>query len=197
MKTIWLRLTTVIFLFCSILTNAQTRFNTQSEGSMVHWKGFKPTGEHYGVVHVKNGYFTVEDKKITGGEFEIDMNSITVLDIPSDEKSNPKLVRHLKSDDFFAVKKHPIATFKIISTSAKGDKTIFKGNLTIKGISHEVSFIGSIEYKDEKMLVKSDPFKIDRSKWDIKFKSKSFFENLGDKFIYDDIELSVQVSSAK
>ena len=197
MKTIFLKLSTAIFLFCGMLTHAQTQFNADPGSSLVNWKGFKPTGEHYGIVKVNNGFFTVKDNKIVGGEFEIDMNSIAVLDIPSDEKSNPKLVRHLKSDDFFGVKKYPVAKFEIISTDSKGDKTMFTGNLTLKDITHQISFIALIEYKGENMLVKSEPFKIDRSKWDIKFKSKSFFENLGDKFIYDEMELSVQVSAAK
>lgn len=197
MKTICLRLLTAMFLFCSILIHAQTQFNADPGSSLVNWKGSKPTGEHYGIVKVKNGFFTVNDKSIVSGEFEIDMKTITVKDIPSDEKSNQKLVRHLKSNDFFGVNNHPVATFKIISTESKGDKTNFTGNLTIKGITHQVSFDASIEYKGKMMLVKSEPFTIDRSKWDIKFKSKSFFENLGDKFIYDDMELSVEVTATK
>lgn len=197
MKTICLRLCTAMFLFCSILIHAQTQFNADPGSSLVNWKGSKPTGEHYGIVKVKNGFFTVNDKSIVSGEFEIDMNTITVKDIPSDEKSNQKLVRHLKSNDFFGVNNHPVATFKIISTESKGDKTNFTGNLTIKGITHQVSFDASIEYEGKMMLVKSEPFTIDRSKWDIKFKSKSFFENLGDKFIYDDMELSVEVTATK
>ena len=69
--------------------------------------------------------------------------------------------------------------------------------MTIKGITHPVSFTATVEYEDEQIVVKSESFKIDRSKWDIKYKSNSFFENLGDKFIYDDMELSVHVSATK
>ena len=197
MKTSYLKITTVILLLCSIWANAQTQFNADPATSTVHWKGFKPTGEHYGEVKVKSGFFTVKDQKIVEGEFQIDMNSISVLDIPSDEKSNPKLVRHLKSEDFFGVKKHPHSTWKLTSVASEGDKTLFKGDLTIKGITHPVSFTATVDYKDEQIVVKSDSFKIDRSKWDIKYKSNSFFENMGDKFIYDDIELSVHVSATK
>jgi polyisoprenoid-binding protein YceI len=171
----------------------QTQFKTDTRSSLVNWKGFKPTGEHYGTVKLKSGYFTVQNKKIVEGEFEIDMNSIECVDLPSDSESNAKLVRHLKSDDFFGAEKYPAAIFKLSSTEAKGEKTLCKGNLTIKGITHPVSFLATIVQEGENLSLKSEAFKIDRSKWNIQFKSKSFFSDLGDKFIYDDIELSVEV----
>ena len=124
MKTSYLKITTVILLLCGIWANAQTQFNADPTTSTVHWKGFKPTGEHYGEVKVKSGFFTVKDQKIVEGEFQIDMNSISVLDIPSDEKSNPKLVRHLKSEDFFGVKKHPLSTWKLTSVASEGQNFI-------------------------------------------------------------------------
>ena len=83
------------------------------------------------------------------GEFQIDMNSIVVLDIPSDESSNAKLVRHLKSNDFFNAKNHPFATFKINSSEPNGSKTLVKGDLTIKDITHAVSFLADVTVDEE------------------------------------------------
>lgn len=182
-----------VFLMCSIFMVGQSQFKIDEASSFVNWKGSKPTGEHFGTVKLKSGDFTYQDKKIVGGEFEIDMNSIINLDMPSDSESNAKLVKHLKSDDFFDVSKYPVAIFKLSSTEPKGDKTLCTGNLTIKGITHQVAFLATVVQKGKTLSLKSETFTIDRSKWNIKFKSKSFFSDLGDKFIDDDIELSVDV----
>lgn len=186
-----------LLFFSTITVWSQDQFTANNESSKINWKGFKPTGEHYGTVHLKSGAFTIENSMITGGEFEIDMNTIVVLDIPADEASNAKLVRHLKSDDFFGAKNHPLAIFKVNSTEAKGDKTLVKGTLTIKEITHPVSFIADVSLNGDSVILKSDKFEIDRSKWNIKYKSQSFFSDLGDKFISDDMELSVEVVAKK
>lgn len=186
-----------LILSGNIAVWAQDQFTADTEASKVNWKGFKPTGEHFGTVNLKSGSFKIENSKITGGEFEIDMNSIVVLDIPADESSNAKLVRHLKSDDFFGAKNHPVGVFKVNSTETKGDKTLIKGALTIKEKTHPVSFLADVTVNGESVVLKSDNFEIDRSKWNIKYKSQSFFNDLGDKFISDEIELSVEVVAKK
>lgn len=195
MKTILERTVIALFLFSSFLTVAQVKFNADTETSVLNWKGFKPTGDHYGTVKVKNGFFTVKDKQVVGGEFEIDMTSIVDLDMDADSEYNAKLVNHLKSEDFFSVEKYPVASFKISKTEIKGDKTLITGDLSIKGKSHSISFLASVKNEGENLYVKSETFKIDRSKWDVKYQSKSFFADLGDKFIYDDIELSFEVTA--
>lgn len=192
MKTILTKSLTVLFLFSSLLTIAQVQFNADTETSLLNWKGFKPTGEHFGTIKVKSGFFTISDKQVSG-EFEIDMTSIVDLDMEADSKYNTKLVNHLKSEDFFFVEKFPIASFKISNSEVKGGKTLLIGDLIIKGITHEISFLVTVHQEGEKLQVKSETFKIDRSKWEIKYQSKSFFSDLGDKFIYDDIELSFEV----
>ena len=195
MKKIKKTTVAMLFLFSSLLTMAQVQYNADTEISVLNWKGFKPTGDHYGIVKIKKGFFTIKDSQVTGGEFEIDMNSIIDLDMEADSEYNTKLVNHLKSEDFFSVEKFPIATFKMSKTEKKGDKTLVTGDLNIKGITHAVSFLALIKIENENLHVKSEPFKIDRSKWNVKYKSKSFFGDLGDKFIYDDIELSFEVNA--
>lgn len=195
MKTILERTVIALFLFSSFLTVAQVQFNADTETSVLNWKGFKPTGDHYGTVKVKNGFFTINDKQVVSGEFEIDMNSIVDLDMDADSEYNTKLVNHLKSEDFFSAEKYPTASFKINKTEIKGDKTLITGDLSIKEKTHSISFLASVKIEGETLHVKSETFKIDRSKWDVKYKSKSFFGDLGDKFIYDDIELSFEVTA--
>lgn len=195
-KNIQKTLVLFILLF-AISVNGQDNFKANTSNSKINWKGFKPTGEHYGTIMLKEGYFKIKENKIVGGEFKIDMNSITDLDMAADNKYNAKLVNHLKSDDFFGVEKYPIAIFKIISTETKGDKLLIKGNLTIKNKTNPVSFLAKVHLSDTKLHITSDNFKIDRSKWNIKYKSKAFFENLADKFIYDDMEISINIEASK
>jgi len=161
--------------------------------SNVTWKGFKPTGSHDGALKIKSGSFSFANGAVASGEFVLDMTSIVVLDIPADDKYNAKLVGHLKADDFFGVEQNPTATFTI--TKVDGD--IVSGDLTIKGKTKNVSFtVNSVE-SEGVMSFKSEAFKIDRTDFDIKYKSKKFFENLKDKFINDEIEISIAVSSVK
>ena len=103
---------------------AKRAYNAVKESSVVNWKGFKPTGEHYGTLELKNGHFNVSDGKVVGGEFQLDMNSIKNLDIPADSEYNAKLVSHLKNDDFFGVDKYPTATFKINKVTVKDGKSV-------------------------------------------------------------------------
>lgn len=181
----------------SIIMQGQTKYTADVNSSIINWKGFKPTGDHYGTVLLSDGNFVLNQKEIVGGEFKIDMNSIVDLDMPADNEYNAKLVKHLKSDDFFGVDKHPYAKFVITSTDKKGDQVIINGQLTIKEITHSVSFPAKISIEGDQLWVKSEVFKIDRSKWNVKYKSKSFFSDLADNFIYDDMEMSIDIKSKK
>ncbi len=183
------------FVLIAFSVSAQTTLKTNTTNSKINWKGFKPTGEHYGTIMLKNGNFNVKGNQITGGEFTIDMTTIIDLDMPADDEYNAKLVKHLKSEDFFGVDKHPTANFKITKIEKKGDKSLIHGDLTIKNKTNPVSFLASVDISNDGLTLKSETFKIDRSKWEIKYKSKSFFGDLADNFIYDDMEISIEVEA--
>lgn len=161
--------------------------------STIEWKGFKPTGTHNGTIAIESGVFSTNDGKIHSGTFLIDMNSIVNSDIPADKAGNAKLVGHLKSADFFDVEKFPSAAFEV--TGLEGN--MLSGNLTIKGTKNNVSFPVTVSNDGDNMTLASDAFTIDRSKWNVKYGSKSFFDNLGDKFINDDIELKITIKAKK
>ena len=197
MKNLFTTLFTLTLLITSMNTWAQTTFKADPENSIVNWKGFKPTGDHYGSLVLSEGYFLMEKDKLVGGEFKMDMNSIKVLDIPADDEKNGKLERHLKNDDFFGVNKYPESSFVLKSSEKEGDRILIKGDLKIKDKTNPVSFLAKLEMKGKELVLTSEPFNIDRSKWDIEYKSKSFFENLADNFIYDDMEISVEVKAMK
>ncbi|MEO8209753.1 MAG: YceI family protein [bacterium] len=165
--------------------------------SKLEWVGKKVTGEHHGTVDINKGELFVENGKLTGGSFEINFATIKNLDL-KDTASNAKLTGHLKSDDFFSAGKFPIGKFEITSVTptsdGSGNNYLLKGNLTIKGITKEISFPAKVNIADDKTTATAD-FKIDRTLWDIKFRSGKFFENLGDNLISDDINIKLDITA--
>lgn len=189
------KIITTLFLTTAVLLNIQF-INAQSssetaeinlEESSIHWLGKKVTGEHSGTISLSSGSLTMKEKSLVGGSFEVDMSSIVCTDI-KDETYKEKLEKHLRSDDFFGVEKHPKAKLVFSKIRSKGENTYeVIANLTIKGITNPVKF--DIKLLDTNTF--STKVVVDRSKYDIRYGSNSFFENLGDKTIYDDFELDV------
>ncbi|KJD34973.1 lipid-binding protein [Tamlana sedimentorum] len=176
---------------------AAIEYTVNTDASSIAWKGFKPTGEHFGTISLKNGSINLKDGKITAGNFIIDMGSIVVDDIPAEEKSNAKLVGHLSNSDFFDVEKFPTATFEITGVTENDGKTLLSGNLTLKEATNNVTFPISVINEGDTVTLESETFTIDRTKWNVQYGSKSIFDNLGDKFINDDIELKVSLKATK
>ena len=165
-------------------------FNVTTSNSELKWTGKKVTGEHWGYIQIKDGSIKVLDNKIVNGVFNIDMNSLNCKDL-DDPDYNGKLIGHLKLDDFFSVEKFPIATLTITeSTSFKDGVSDVKGDLTIKGITHPISFKTTII--DEGYVA---TVSVDRTKYDVRYGSGKFFDNLGDNMIYDDFTLDVKILS--
>jgi polyisoprenoid-binding protein YceI len=164
--------------------------------SPVKWIGKKITGEHSGNVAVKNGSLTFTGEVLTAGEVNIDMNTVTVTDIPASDEMNGKLVGHLKSPDFFNVQKYPDA--KLVITSSEKTKTGLKvkGNLTFIGQTNPIEFDAVVSKTAKSTTLKSD-VKIDRTIWGLKYGSGSFFKGLGDKAINNEFLLSVDLTAKK
>lgn len=165
-------------------------YQVDHQQSKLTWNAKKMTGSHAGAISVSAGQLNIDNNVLKGGAFTLDTRSITVTDITNADM-NGKLVGHLKSDDFFSVEKHPTATFVITSATSKGGGNYdVTGNLTIKGITNPVSFPATVNVSGGKATAKAT-VTVDRTKFDIKYRSKNFFENLGDKAIYDDFTLDV------
>lgn len=180
----------VTLIFAFNIFAAET-FNIIPSKSTLEWKARKVTGQHNGTVDIKSGRVVVDGESVKSGSFEIDMNTIVDLDLKN-EGMNAKLVGHLKSDDFFSVAIHPVSIFKIKSVDMGTDVSTVKGDLTIKGITHEIEIPAEIKKVENGYHVTAE-FSIDRSKWEIKFRSAKFFPNLGDKLIYDDINYKLDL----
>lgn len=179
-------------VFAGNTKGEKAAFEIDTKASKVNWVGKKVTGEHTGYLSVGNGTVTVEKNAVTSARVSMDMNSIVCTDL-TNEEYNKKFVGHLKSDDFFSVEKHPNSTFEITSVkpAANGQYTV-TGNLSIKGITNEISFPAKISV-DKNVVKANGTAKIDRTKWDIRYGSGKFFASLGDNMIYDEFEISFDI----
>ncbi len=177
----------VMLLGIVAYTQAQT-FVVSKDQSKVKWHGKKVTGEHYGTIGMSSGTMQVSNGQISTGTFEIDMNSIVCEDI-TNEGTNKKLVAHLKSDDFFSVSAHPTSRMNITGVKKlSGNEYEFTGNLTIKAITNPVTFKATANVEGSQLKA-SGKMVIDRSKYDVRFGSGAFFQDLGDRLIYDEFTL--------
>jgi polyisoprenoid-binding protein YceI len=184
----------IITLFS--FTTHVNKVNANKNNSTVIWTGSKPTGSHTGNVTLKDGHLLFDHGNLVGGEFIIDMTSITCTDIES-EKKNKYLVDHLKDEDFFDVNQFPEA--KLVVNKAKsieGSQFEMKGNMTIKGITKPVTFNADIKINKNSYTAIAK-IVIDRTKWGVEYKSGNIFKDLGDKIIYDDMEFDIFLVSEK
>lgn len=176
-------------------------FTIDTNESVIEWQGEKPTGTHTGTIKVSKGSFSANDSIIESGTFVIDMKSIEVTDLEGDQKEN--LEAHLKGTvegkegDFFNVNEFPEATFEVTGITEEEGQSMMQGNLTIKEETKNIAFPVSISKDGETMMITSEEFTIDRTKWNVNYGSKSVFDGLGDKFINDDVALKINLKAKK
>jgi len=186
-----------IFLIIMLSHTAIAGTSIDVDNSQIEWLGKKVTGQHNGSLNLKNGEVYIEKGALTGGRFVFDMTSIKVLDI-KDPKWNSKLEKHLKNDDFFATDKHPKAVFEfkeatpLKNANAEAPNYAIAGDLTIKGITHVVKFQARVDI-DKKQSRAQGEIIVDRTLYGIKYKSGKFFEDIGDRAIYDDFQITFNV----
>ncbi len=183
----------LFFVASSFSTKDVTgNYEADTSQSTVAWLGKKVTGQHNGQIDLKEANLEIKKGKLTGGSFVIDMSSITCEDL-KDEEYNQKLVGHLKSDDFFGVEKYPTSKFVIKSVKHKGGNDYeVTGDITIKETTETINFPATVTVDGDNVKA-SAKVTIDRSKFDVRYGSKSFFDDLGDKMIYDDFELDIDI----
>jgi len=181
-------------------------YQVATEGSLLDWEGYKPTGKHHGTIGLSSGELMMKNGNLVGGEFVIDMNSIIDLDL-EDAEYNAKLVGHLKSADFFEVETYPTAKFVITAVNpvdaaqielekAKGEVVpthTITGNLTLKATTKSITFNAMVNVTDDKFEARTNQFFIDRSEWAVKYGSRKFFSDLQDKFINDEMGIGIKL----
>ncbi|UOQ96342.1 YceI family protein [Hymenobacter sp. 5317J-9] len=181
-------------------TNAPA-YALQPQLSTLGWEGKAVTHGHNGTMNFSSGELLVKGNAVVGGTVTVDMKSMKATDI-KDAESHGKFVGHMSSDDFFGVATYPTSTFKIVSVAPiKGaakdaDNATITGDMTIKGVTQRISFPAKVGVKGD-LASATGKVTIDRTKFGLKYGSKSFFESIGDKAIYDTFDLTFNVIAKK
>jgi polyisoprenoid-binding protein YceI len=179
---------------------ADVTYNVDASASTFKWHATKVTGEHYGVAKYSKGSVVVNGKSLKGAEIVVDMTTIDATDLTGEY--HDKLVGHLKSEDFFSVAKFNSATIKVKSATpikgaaAGGNNFTIVADLTIKGITQEITFPAIVLINANEVVVNAD-IMVNRAKFDVRYGSNSFFEGLGDKAIADEFNVKVRVVAKK
>ncbi len=168
-------------------------YTVNVDSSTIKWTGKEiTTDSHYGTLGLKQGAVEVSTAGIVSGNVVVDMNSIQCLDMTGRGKT--KLEGHLRSDDFFGVQSFPEAALSFTSLSAETSGEIhFTGDLTIKNITHPITFSGLIHQSGNNYSATIN-FSFDRTLYDVKYRSGKYFKDLGDKLILDDIDISAKIA---
>ncbi len=170
-----------------------TTFKVDTQKSIILWNAKKVTGEHSGTIKLSGGELSLNGGNLTAGSFTINMTTIT-----STDGGGARLEGHLKSEDFFSVEKNPTSTFVITKVTPTAAGTIMvAGNLTIKGITKPLSFPANLAAKGNSLTAVAKGVKVDRTKYDIRYGSKSFFDSIGDKAIDDEFTLDITLVASK
>lgn len=187
----------------AVATEEAVTYEIDTTASTIEWRGTKPTGEHKGTIEIHDGSLTATQEEITSGSVTIDMNSIKVTDEGMEDKDRTSLENHLKGTvdgketDFFNVKEFPTATFEITGVSEVNGQTMMQGNLTLKESTKNIQFPVETNINEDEITLESETFTIDRTNWGVNYGSKSVFDNLGDNFISDEMELSIKVTAKR
>ena len=184
-----------ILSFFTIISFSQESIKVNTEASTVKWIGSKITESHNGDIKIKSGKLVLDNGRLVGGAFVIDMTSINTTDMEGRMKE--RLDLHLKNEDFFNVEKFPTAQLKITSVqSTERTKYEITADLTIKGKTHPITFNADVKIQGAAYLATAN-FKINRTKWGVVYNSGNFFEDLGDYMIKDEIEFDIFLLSEK
>lgn len=186
-----LALSVAIFMVLAFTNPAKVEtYKVDTQASSIDWIGRKITGQHTGKIKIFSGDLLVNGNAIKGGSFVMDMSSMN--------SDSEKLTGHLKTDDFFSVEKNPTSKFVITKVTGAGkDRISVTGDLTIKGITQSISFPATVKKEGNAIVAVAKNVMIDRSKFDIRYGSKSFFNDIGDKAIDDNFELGINLVAKK
>ena len=172
-------------------------FNVDKTTSNVMFIGSKPVGTHNGVFSIADGSVTVKEGNITAGNFTIDVNSMKITDEGMDAETNGKLSGHLLSPDFFDSKKYSTAKFEITNCTALTNDSnathTISGNLTLKDSTKNVTFPAKVTINETSITALAD-FNIDRTQWGLFYGND---KSLGDKFIYPEVKIKLNISAKK
>jgi polyisoprenoid-binding protein YceI len=203
MKTSILALVVLVTFSALTFRDPGTLYKVDIQQSSLRWIGYYlfSFGEHNGTINLKKGELVMTNDQLTGGSFEIDMTTITNLDMPADDGGN-SLVNHLKSDDFFSSDKFPSASFEIAKVEPIKDATAdqpnveITGTLTLKGVKNTLKFPAKVKSNGSTITAEAK-FKFDRTKWNVHYNSGKIFSDVGDGAISDAIGMELIIRATK
>lgn len=187
----------------AVATEEAVTYEIDTTASTIEWRGTKPTGEHRGTISIQDGQLMATNEEVKSGQVIIDMNTIEVTDEGMAEEDRNNLENHLKGTvegketDFFNVNEYPTATFEITGVTEENGQKMLQGNLTIKDETKNIQFPVNTSIGENELTLESQTFTIDRTDWGVNYGSKSVFDNLGDNFISDDMELTINVTARR
>ena len=179
------------------LTPEAGTYSLLIDDSELSWIGTElSTKTHTGTIDFTDGTIVVDNDNTISGNVKINMSTINVTDLQG--RSKEMLERHLRSSDFFEVESFSEAKFSFISKSFDklSNQISFVGDLTIKDITNPISFNATL-LETSPFLKAKAVLSFDRSKYNVRFRSGNFFENLGDKLILDDIDVNIRLVTKK
>ncbi len=191
MKRIGILVLAFVFISMSFTNPVKKKLKIDVERSTVVWKGYKPTGSHTGTINLASGSLVLKGSLLVGGSFIVDMSTI------KESEDNQRLENHLKSIDFFEIEKYSFSKFEITGSTITEEKTTITGNMTIKDVTREISFEATVSENVEAVTLTSETFQINRADFNVKYKSKSFFNDLKEKYINDEFDLQVTIVAQK
>jgi polyisoprenoid-binding protein YceI len=166
------------------------------ERSGIEWKGTKfwGLGSHEGTVRLQSGRLCMRDGRIVGGEFVADMSTITVTDIPADDPvPRNRLRNHLLSENFFHVDAHPVARLTLVAVEeAQRSLHQVRATLTIRGITHDVSFYARIWTLEANRVRGEARFAVDRHKWNVSYRGSTIRDDLVDDEFWLDLKIDAR-----
>lgn len=188
-----------ILIIAAVLTvgavAAQENYEVSVANSTITWSGSKVIGgSHTGTVNFENGDLVIGDEGLIEASFTVDMTSLVNTDLEGEWKD--KLEGHLKSDDFFGVATYENALLAVTNVAPGNNGTAnVTADLTIKGITEEITFPALVQVSEGSLIATAE-LTFDRSKFDVRYGSDSFFDNLGDNTISDDVVVNVELQAS-
>ncbi|WP_209331687.1 YceI family protein [Lunatimonas salinarum] len=192
-----------------------------TNASTVNWRGYKPAGQHYGIIPIVSGDLKVEGNAVTAGNFTFDITKLEIHDLEAGSENHGKLWGHLQSDDFFDAANHPQAMFEITAVEpfAAGsieDKSEFEtdntpksaseiapdspthwisGNLTMRGTTKNIKFPASVSVSNGAVTAKAG-FNIDRTAWGLSYGDEAnAVDKAKDQFIYNTVSVDFEIKA--
>ena len=173
--------------------NGEETYTIDLNKSKLRWVAKKLTGSHWGNIHLKSGIVKINNNLPTSGEFVVDMKTIEVMDTKGSSWGK-KLQSHLHSKDFFDTEKFPEARLSIKRATMRNGSFIIDADLTIKSIMHPIEFVCEISQSDDLVNAKGK-MEIDRTLYDVTYRSARYFPSIGDRMIYDIFTIDFEIDA--